>query len=93
LAKEKTELNEKNIAAMLFKKAAELGSTLKAYCNDQDDTVKGEGGLGSGSGGSVTRKRQLEVDLGKEFEELDKLREEWKKAKTEVDGGDKKEGA
>lgn len=86
-------MNEKNIAVMLSKKAAELGSTLNAYCNDQDDIVKGEGGLGSGIGGSVTRKRQLEVDLGKEFAELDKLREEWKKAKTELDSGDKKEGA
>lgn len=93
LAKEKTELNEKNITLMLSEKATEVCLTLSAYCNDQDDTVKSEGGLGSGIGGSMTRKRQLEVDLEKEFAELDKLRGEWKKVKTEVDSGDKKEGA
>ncbi|KAI1618750.1 hypothetical protein EDD36DRAFT_480690 [Exophiala viscosa] len=94
ISKERLKLKVKALAGELSKKAGELSkkasqleSTLNAYCIDQEDPSNGGDRTASHTREGIARKRKREDDLDKEFQELEDLKLEWKKLRTELDTG------
>ncbi|KIV84673.1 hypothetical protein PV11_00442 [Exophiala sideris] len=86
LAKERSKRKMKDMAAKISQKAGRIESAMNAYyCNDQKGVSNAEGNTNDGDNATTAQKRKFEEEFDKEFEELDQLRQEWKRLRAESD--------